>query len=408
VSIYLSTGRANSLPDLKRTLTDLQVYCEPLSLDLTKIDLNLPTQTQYTKIQDTIQTYLRRFLAIRVLSEQLTCKYHSGLFLFIVLLEDGECEKLLCPDKIDTTQLKTLRDFFHENKNNRQLLDTWYSASGQFNNNRLFNCSPEVLADELNSLESLLDASGLLRSIQQSEIELVAGRIDPSAIIWLHSCENDSTETEVIGILQSHVLAHNYCQNVSEAGEFLGRTLRSHIDEYLVELEANRFDQLALGVDKTLASEIYAHFDILNEYDTSENSDRINGSFGKCLDGYLDVGCLANTKVKGALVVESGRGEEIVSRFIGGKMDLLRPKMNVRGASLNVFRFCGRTVVSSDLTTVLQSIVHQVCYLLEIHESWSFNVSVFATNRSIFRRGETITKIKYFFLISFFRAPFRL
>jgi hypothetical protein len=219
------------------------------------------------------------------------------------------------------------------------------------------------------------------RSVQQSEIELVAGSLDPSAIVWLHACHHTrASETGVVGLLQSHVLAHNYCQltgteSAKPAAEFLAKTLRAHVDAYAGELEANRLDQVPLGVDKSLASEVFSHFEVLNELSKcSESVAAGQAGFEACLDGYLDVGCLTNARASGALLIESGHGEEAVSRYVGGRMELARP-LNVRGGSLHVFRFCARTVVSSDLRTVIQSVAQQVCYLLEIHESWAFDVS---------------------------------
>lgn len=46
---------------------------------------------------------------------------------------------------------------------------------------------------------------------------------------------------------------------------------------------------------------------------------------------------------------------------------------NVSNNNFIVYRFCACTVPSSDMTTLIQSIVHQICYFLEIHESWSFD-----------------------------------
>jgi hypothetical protein len=42
---------------------------------------------------------------------------------------------------------------------------------------------------------------------------------------------------------------------------------------------------------------------------------------------------------------------------------------------LVVYRFCAHTVVSSALATLVQSVAHQLCYILGVHESWAFAVS---------------------------------
>ena len=43
---------------------------------------------------------------------------------------------------------------------------------------------------------------------------------------------------------------------------------------------------------------------------------------------------------------------------------------------LVVYRFCAHTVVSSALATLVQSVAHQLCYILGVHESWAFAVSL--------------------------------
>lgn len=40
-----------------------------------------------------------------------------------------------------------------------------------------------------------------------------------------------------------------------------------------------------------------------------------------------------------------------------------------------VYRYCGQTLTSSNAFSLIQSIVHQLAYLFEIHESISFQVS---------------------------------
>ncbi len=40
-----------------------------------------------------------------------------------------------------------------------------------------------------------------------------------------------------------------------------------------------------------------------------------------------------------------------------------------------VYRFCGHTLSSNNLYSLIQSIIHQLCFLFEIHESYAFHVS---------------------------------
>ena len=41
-----------------------------------------------------------------------------------------------------------------------------------------------------------------------------------------------------------------------------------------------------------------------------------------------------------------------------------------------VYRFCGQTIFSNNLYNLIQSIMHQLCFLFEIHESFAFHVSL--------------------------------
>lgn len=42
---------------------------------------------------------------------------------------------------------------------------------------------------------------------------------------------------------------------------------------------------------------------------------------------------------------------------------------------LVVYRFCNHTILASEVLTLLQSIVHQLCYILDVHESLAFEVN---------------------------------
>ena len=66
--------------------------------------------------------------------------------------------------------------------------------------------------------------------------------------------------------------------------------------------------------------------------------------------------------------------DELVSKWIFNSVKHNQQNKAPHLRSL-VFRFCGHTILASDIFTLIQSIVHQICYLFEVHESWSFNVS---------------------------------
>jgi hypothetical protein len=136
--------------------SDLGTYCEKLGLDLTIVDLGSADSQQ-----GTLQRYLRRALGSCLLAEQLSCRHHSGLFLFVVLLEEElEAPQLLCPDRLDVSRVSALREALPE-ESDRLMLDAWYSpTTGRFNNERLFS-DAETATAQLDRLCALLEDVGV-------------------------------------------------------------------------------------------------------------------------------------------------------------------------------------------------------------------------------------------------------
>jgi len=157
VTVYLSSaGTSTYLAALKPSVaSDLGNYCEEIGLDLTVVDLGSADSQQ-----GTLQRYLRRALGSCLLTEQLTCRHHSGLFLFVVLLEEEVQPQILCPDRLDVSRMSALREALPEDSD-RLMLDAWYSpTTGRFNNERLFS-EAETATAQLDRLCALLEDVGV-------------------------------------------------------------------------------------------------------------------------------------------------------------------------------------------------------------------------------------------------------
>ena len=77
----------------------------------------------------------------------------------------------------------------------------------------------------------------------------------------------------------------------------------------------------------------------------------------------------------------SGGGDEAASTYFDrffakwmSRNSLSSTEGNKSGNKLIVYRFCNHTILASDVLTLLQSIVHQLCYILDVHESLAFEV----------------------------------
>ncbi len=123
--------------------------------------------------------------------------------------------------------------------------------------------------------------------------------------------------------------------------------------------------------------EIYKYLRIKYEYSNKQASRvETNSKFVMHLTDYL----LANKSVKYPLIVNNFKEtcDEIISKWISDTIASSTKKNN----SI-IYRFCGHSILASDISTLFQSIFHQICYLLNIHESWSFdNVSNIIDNLS--------------------------
>lgn len=74
--------------------------------------------------------------------------------------------------------------------------------------------------------------------------------------------------------------------------------------------------------------------------------------------------------------VNNYNDNDLLSKIISKWIKNQQPQHNNNNQSI-IYRFCGHTVFSNSLYNVFQSIVHQLCYLFEVHESYSYHVSLF-------------------------------
>lgn len=233
-----------------------------------------------------------------------------------------------------------------------------------------------------------------IKSAQQEEIELVCSHTDPAQILWLN-LNNDSSSSRTrlnqmrfetsLKLLQSHVLAHNYKEttlselNSTSSEQFVYTSVKQLVEQYVEDLNKKQAVLHALKIDQRLAHELLTHYEIykylrvkndhLNHIKPSRAE--INAKFLTHLNDYLRTKSsrhplvINNYKFKPSYVTT----DEIIAKFISDSTLATRNHRSI------VYRFCGRTCVSSHLSTMLQSVCHQLCYLLDIHESWSFTNS---------------------------------
>ena len=141
-----------------------------------------------------------------------------------------------------------------------------------------------------------------------------------------------------------------------------------------------------------MSQEIYKHYELYKHLQLNTNAlnqtqqpekKLIQTNFESILNAY----CAHDNHTKVPLVICSFKEDslpfsylnecttdELVSKWIFNSVKQNQQNKAPHLRSL-VFRFCGHTILASDIFTLIQSIVHQICYLFEVHESWSFNVS---------------------------------
>ena len=368
--------------------------------------------------------------------------YSPSQYLFVVYLTDTILDEsdtsLLCPDSIDLDDYKR---FIEKTlgKEDMSLFNRLYKKETKSDDKQkyklvvdFFNSdSANSLANVNDDLTSMLgvfksrfadsDEEGrafklkYLKSIQQEEIELAIQNVQDSSIVWFHltsSLTNAFTSAEsasssasgltfnqlryktILNSLQSKVLAHNYkhisvdescpksqmSEHEKTMNEFIFSSVKAQLDAYMNEYNSVQSKTLALKIDKQLAEEIHAHYELyknLSKYETKFNQENRHKqqSFESKLANYL------GKETRHPLVLYSAASEHskdysdksFIYELNTDELIAKWMRKNRAGHRFIIYRFCGHTIISSQLTTVIQSMMHQLSYLLEIHESWAFD-----------------------------------
>lgn len=274
--------------------------------------------------------------------------------------------------------------------------------------------------DEIDRIEQSNLREKYLKTIQQEEIEFVVQHIDPLAIIWVNIVTNKNESTThnskaILDLLQSHVLAHNYkewkldsshiaenessvnsliSQVISDSMQadsiqspiqsFLQSSICSIIDIYVSELNKKLIEDNAPKIDKSLAKEIYSHYLLCKQLSSTSNSkfssEHVKNSFKNLLDQYLCNNEESSfIKTSHPLIIytstpqNSFTSNQLIAEYVYNIMQQDELNHTILNNSFLVYRFCACTIMSFDMVTLIQSIFHQICYLLELHESWSFD-----------------------------------
>ncbi len=84
------------------------------------------------------------------------------------------------------------------------------------------------------------------------------------------------------------------------------------------------------------------------------------------------------------VLVDADADAAALAAYIASVLDGQRSRqLGEPSDMLVVYRFCAHTVVSSALATLVQSVAHQLCYILGVHESWAFAVSLAVVVRGL-------------------------
>ena len=217
--------------------------------------------------------------------------------MFVIILSDDNLEQenndVLCPELFEFEDFK---NYIQPNlsKSEIDLFKNWYEQVTEKSNENsisyyklkhqfLFDSNSSVSTCELdqllatfqkifdqNSNENINLKSKYLKSIQQNEIEFAVKHINPAHIVWLNISQSNSAELSVektnyknvLTLLQSHVLVHNYqefnfnCLNQLEnqtgsnektVNDFLFDSARALIDAYVLDLNKKQINNYGLS-----------------------------------------------------------------------------------------------------------------------------------------------------------------
>lgn len=152
-----------------------------------------------------------------------------------------------------------------------------------------------------------------------------------------------------------------------------------------------------LEIDKKLSNEIFKHYNYFNYLKRLYFSNTYSFKLESLLNEYLHDKTSAyrhpliihnQTKVSSD---DPSHNEKItcfnilMSKWLNKLMESNLKKNDSNALPSIIYRYCNHSILSADLTTLLQSILHQLCYIIEIHESCAFDVSHFCLLFKFFR-----------------------
>jgi hypothetical protein len=332
-------------------------------------------------------------------------------------------DKPLCPHRIDANDFEQFANALE--KPQRDLVDRWYArkdAHYVLKHFFDFNQATEPIFDQRDNanaqLASLFDLfhetfdnnlkEKYLKSIQQIEIEYAIQYASKLSIIWLKRTHKpdyvnttDHQYSNVLDLLQSHVFADNYkhfvidsnrldnvddyCKSgdnddddldlndivgyLDSLNDFVLKRCTHIIDSIVDAFQA---DKIPMGIDKQLAVELYKHGEAWiqcrsNVLDSNETIASYAGKINASIENdttspivlYDQIDSLDQT-------YDNDLMSKIMSKVIGSNQK-----------HSTVYRFCGHTINSNNLYNLLQSVLQQLCFLFEVHESLAFNVCIF-------------------------------
>lgn len=65
----------------------------------------------------------------------------------------------------------------------------------------------------------------------------------------------------------------------------------------------------------------------------------------------------------------------LMSKWLNKLIESNSKKNEIEPRTSIIYRYCNHSILSADLTTLLQNVLHQLCYIIEVHESCAFDVS---------------------------------
>lgn len=371
--------------------------------------------------------------------------------IFVILLtnanfesEGEEVHNLLLPQSIDLGDFRKNIESALKSSD-LDIFNKWYTLNSS---NTAYELRINFLNDQNAAYETelelelkkLLDAFILsftdplrlqyIKSIQQEEIELILNHVvDPTSIIWCHIqnvCPNEEENDEssenlmsivkqlnrqryakILDLLESQVLLPNFKnleldnstlkndskEKIQVMNDFLSDSIKSLLDSFTSEFGSQPTPvvtaESAFRMDKYLASEIFKHYEV---YLSLKNTDKVfEKKYENDFNNYLNQEDENSIRPIIFYSTDHEKNENKISNntslFVSSLIEgLIKKKANVS----IIYRFCGCTVLSSEITTLLQSITQQLSYLVEIHESCSFNspqklADVFAQLLSIYK-----------------------